>query len=59
MLIFFKNLLIQWGEASGFTNSFVYIFVGLIGMNFIVELIIDIVLSPVIVRIISVLKKNR
>ena len=59
MLIFFKNLLIQWGEASGFTNSFVYIFIGLIGMNFIVELIIDIVLSPVIVRIISVLKKNR
>lgn len=59
MLLCFQNLLLQWGEASGFTNSFVYIFVGLIGMNFIVELVIDIVLSPVIVRIISILKKNR
>ncbi len=59
MLLFFRDLLISWGAAAGFSNIFIYIFAGLIGINFIVELLIDIVLSPVIIRIISAVKKSR
>lgn len=59
MLLFFRDLLASWGEAAGFSNMFIYIFAGLIGINFIVELLIDIVLSPVIIRIISAVKRSR
>ncbi|MBR1913783.1 MAG: ECF transporter S component, partial [Lachnospiraceae bacterium] len=59
MLLFFRDLLASWGEAAGFSNIFIYIFAGLIGINFIVELLIDIVLSPVIIRIISAVKRSR
>ncbi|MCR5747275.1 MAG: ECF transporter S component [Lachnospiraceae bacterium] len=58
MFIFFKDLLESWGQAAGFDNIFVYIFMGLIGVNFLVELLIDIVLAPVIIRIIGAIKKN-
>ena len=58
--IFFKELILSWAEGSGIEEQYVFfVCFALVATNFIVELIIDIVLSPVIVRIISVLKKNR
>ncbi len=58
VMIFFYDLISSWGQAAGFDNAFVYIVVGLIGINFIVELIIDLVLVPVIVRVISALRRS-
>ncbi|MBO5551706.1 MAG: ECF transporter S component [Lachnospiraceae bacterium] len=58
VLIFFYDLITSWGEAAGFENTFVYVIAGLIGINFIVELIIDLVLVPVIVRLITAIRQN-
>lgn len=54
MVLFFKDILYSW--ANG-TNLASYIIVGLVGINFIIEFTINIVLSPAIMRVIKVLKK--
>ena len=58
VLIFFYDLISSWGQAAGFDNAFAYVVAGLIGVNFIVELIIDLVLVPVIVRVITAVRRS-
>ncbi len=52
---FFHNLLVEWAAGS---DAFVYILTGLVGVNFLVELLINIILVPVIVTIIRAVKKT-
>jgi len=51
--IFFLPTLTEWGASIGYTNVAAYIFLVLVGLNFLVELAINLVLSPVIVRLIQ------
>lgn len=50
---FFLPTIRQWGEGLGFANATAYIFLGMIGINFLIELGLNLVLSPVIVRLIQ------
>ena len=56
--IFFMNAITEWGAAAGFNNAAHYMFLGLAGGNFLFELVTNIVLSPVIVRVISFNKEK-
>lgn len=51
MFLFFKDTLYSW---SGGTDIVIYVLTGLAGVNFLVEFIINTVLSPAIVRIVDV-----
>lgn len=53
LALFYQPTLVAW--ANG-TDLLVYIFVGLVGVNFIVETLINIVCSPIILRIIGAVK---
>ena len=53
-LAFFMETITEW---AGGANGVQYIFVGLIGLNFFVEVLVNLVLSPVIVRLINVREK--
>lgn len=55
--LFFLETVAQWGAALGFTNAAEYMFLGLAGGNFLTELAVNIVLAPVIVRLIKIEKK--
>lgn len=52
LTLFFRETLSQW--ASGSQNLTSYILFGLVGVNFLIELGVNIVLAPVIVRIVHV-----
>lgn len=52
--LFFYETIGQWGEAAGFPNAAVYMFLGLAGTNFLVELVTNILLAPVITRLIRI-----
>lgn len=53
----FKPVLQQWAVANGYgTDLLAYIFLGMIGLNFLIEVVINLVLSPVIVRILKLRK---
>lgn len=53
VLAVFQPLLNQWMAAAGFADMGSYVLTGLVGINFLVELAINLVLSPVVVRILK------
>ena len=55
MLLFFKDTLTIWADGK---PIMLYILVGLAGINFLIEFIINIILSPAIIRIVDVVKKR-
>lgn len=57
-IIFFLPTVAEWGVAKGFENVFAYLFIGMAGGNFLVELAINMVLSSAIVAIINLVKKK-
>ena len=52
-LLFFMPTITEWSTAAGFPNVGNYMIFGLVGVNFLFELLVDVVLSPVIVRLIK------
>lgn len=58
-LLFFLPTVSGWGEALGFPSVGNYILFGLVGGNFLFELLANIILSPVIVRLINIGRKER
>ncbi len=57
--VFFMDTIKQWAEGAGFGSSVgTYMIVGLVGMNFIFELVVNIILSPVIVKLIGIGRKE-
>ena len=53
-MLFFYDTVAAWGASAGFPDFGNYLIFGMVGVNFLAELAIDIILSPVIVRIINV-----
>ena len=53
--LFFNSTLVQW---AGGTNVMLYILTGLVGVNFIIELVINIVVSPALSTVIKVTNKQ-
>ena len=57
-VLFFFETIEQWGLAEGFASGVEYMFIGLAGANFLVELAINLLLSPIIVRLLQIKDKN-
>ncbi|MBP3369222.1 MAG: ECF transporter S component [Clostridia bacterium] len=55
MLLFFTDTLKAW---AGDSDVITYILIGLAGINFLVEFLINIILTPAITRIVDVVKKK-
>ncbi len=56
MLLFFMETLRAW---AGGTDMVSYILLGLAGLNFLVEFLINVILTPAIVRIVDAVKKSK
>lgn len=56
--IFFFDTIAGWAEAAGAKSAGVFMLTSFVGVNFIVELVVNLVLSTAIVRIIKIAKKN-
>lgn len=56
-LIFFYGTISEWAAGAGFENVGAYMIVGFVGLNFLVEMGINLFLSTVIVRILNIVKK--
>ena len=57
-VVFFMDTINGWAAASGYASAGTYLIVGMVGVNFLIELAVNIVLSSVIVRIIHIGKKD-
>lgn len=56
--IFFFDAVREWGVAEGFVSVTKYMLVGFVGFNFLFELLTNVVLCPIVVRIIEATKKT-
>ena len=55
--MFFLDTVAGWGAAMGYENVAAYMFLGLAGVNFLIEMGVNLVLAPVIVRLVRIGKK--
>lgn len=55
--LFFMDTISAWSIAAGYPNAGNYMIFVLVGGNFIFELLVNIVLSPVIVRLVDIRRK--
>ena len=51
---FFLETIAEWGKSLGFDNVYAYMFLGLAGINFIIEIVVNLVLAPMIIRLIKI-----
>ena len=54
MLVFFKDILVSWAGGS---DTVYYIFTGLTGWNFVIEMAINVVAAPLLFRVCKAIKK--
>ena len=52
--LFFYDTILTWAQEAGYESGAAYIFTFLVGLNFVVELLINLALSTVIVQIINI-----
>ena len=58
-LVFFLPTIREWAASFGYENVGRYMVFGLVGVNFLIEILINIVLSPVILRLIRIGQRRR
>ena len=51
--IFFLPTIKEWWGGADYSNVTAFIFLGMIGVNFLVELVLNLVLCPVIIRLVQ------
>ena len=56
--LFFMEPVSAWATGAGYSNAVAYVFIGMAGINFIAELVFNVVLCPVILRIIDAARKS-
>lgn len=56
--VFFMDTIKQWAEGAGFASAGTYMIVGLVGLNFVFELAVNIILSPIIVKLVRLGRKE-
>ena len=56
-LVFFLDTVKEWGAGAGYENVGKFFLFGFVGLNFVIELAINLVLATAIVRILNIIKK--
>ncbi len=59
MLLFYNSLVTGWAIGDGYTTAIAYILFGMVGINFLIELGINVVLNPALARIAKAVRKMR
>ncbi|MBR4768348.1 MAG: ECF transporter S component [Lachnospiraceae bacterium] len=57
-LLFFMETISGWARAAGFESAGAYMILGLAGTNFLIELAVNVILAPVILRIIKFARRR-
>lgn len=55
--LFFLETVAEWAALYGYEDAVSYMFMGLAGINFLIELAVNLVLAPVVVRLIDLGKR--
>ena len=56
--VFFMDTINEWAAGAGYASAGAFMIYGLVGVNFLIEIGVNIILNPVIVRILNIVKKS-
>ncbi len=57
LFVFYNGLINTWAIDNAFANAFTFVMVGCIGLNFLVEFAVNVLLIPVALRMIKIVKR--
>lgn len=57
LFVFYSGLINTWAIDNAFANAFTFVMVGCIGLNFLVEFAVNVLLIPVALRMIKIVKR--
>lgn len=57
-LVFFYPTMVQWARGEFGGNAITYMLLGLVGFNFLLELAVNLILCPLLVRLIHIVEKQ-
>lgn len=57
-MLFLQNALLEKGFIDGGKNAFISICIGLVGINFVFELLLNVVFAPAVYRVITIIDKK-
>ena len=58
-VLFFLETIRGWGASVGYENVADYMIFGLAGGNFLFEMAVNVILCPVVIRLLHIIQKNR
>lgn len=58
LFVFYAELINTFAIENAFANAFTFVMIGCIGINFLVEFAVNVLLIPAVLRIISIVKKQ-
>lgn len=58
LLAFYRDVAAVWMGGTAYSNLLVYVLLGIVGVNFLVELGVNVILAPAIERVIYAIKKQ-
>ena len=57
LFVFYGELINTWAIDNAFANAFTFVMIGCIGLNFLVEFAVNVLLIPVALRMIKIVKR--
>ena len=58
LMVFYRALVDVWTLENAFANAFAFLFIFMIGLNFLLEFAINVLLIPVVLRVVNVVKQR-
>ncbi len=58
LFVFYYDLIVAYAADNAYADAFAFVFIGVVGANFLVEFLINVALIPIILRILRAVKRK-
>ncbi len=59
LFLFYYDLLVSYAAANALASAFAFVFVGVLGLNFVVEFLVNVLLVPVVLRVMAIVTHGK
>lgn len=59
LFLFYYDLMVQYAAENAYAGAVAFVFIGVVGLNFVVEFAINVLLIPLVLRLMKILKLTK
>lgn len=59
LFVFYYDLIVAYAADNAYADAFAFVFIGVVGINFVVEFVINVLLIPIVLRLIRIIKPQK